>query len=94
MRNVRLKTKSYLAILNSSIGNFILSDGGTFVPDYVFQKEFDRYSSINNDYSKKSLNQVEDFIKTNYHLLGADSNTKVQEEGLTLNKMLLQVLEK
>ncbi len=92
--NVRLKTGSYLAVLDSSTGNFILSGGGTFVPDYVFQKEFDGYSSINNDYSKMSLNQVEDFIKTNYHLPGVDSNAKVQEEGLVLNKMLLQVLEK
>ncbi len=92
--NVRLKTGSHLAVLDSGTGNFTLSGGGTFVPDYVFQKEFDGYSSINNDYSKMSLNQVEDFIKTNYHLPGVDSNAKVQEEGLVLNKMLLQVLEK
>ncbi len=93
--NVRLKTGSYLAVLNSNTGDFTLNgSGGSFVPDYVFQKEFDGYSSINNDYSKMNLEEVEDHIKTHYHLPGVDSHAKVQKEGLALDKMLYQVLEK
>ncbi|WP_019670988.1 bZIP transcription factor, partial [Eudoraea adriatica] len=64
-------------------------------PDYVFQKYFLDYSEINENYNFSSLEEIEDFIKKNYHLPGIKSAKEVQEDGFwNLSESNLQNLEK
>ncbi|MDY3315830.1 hypothetical protein PG630_00705 [Riemerella anatipestifer] len=57
------------------------SNGTTIFPDYVFQKYYTGTSSLKADYSFKTLSQVEDFVKTNGHLPGYLSASKIKEQG-------------
>ncbi|WP_340307337.1 hypothetical protein [Riemerella anatipestifer] len=61
--------------------SFIGYNGATIFPDYVFQKYYTGTSSIKSDYNFKTLSQVEDFVKTNGHLPGYLSASKIKEQG-------------
>jgi len=54
------------------------------VPDYVFS----------NDYTLKSLEEVEDYIKQNSHLPEIPSATEIEKNGLMLAEMNLSLLKK
>ncbi|MDY3363794.1 hypothetical protein PG623_07250 [Riemerella anatipestifer] len=61
--------------------SFAGTNGATLFPDYVFQKYYTGTSSLKADYSFKTLSQVEDFVKTNGHLPGYLSASKIKEQG-------------
>lgn len=54
------------------------------IPDYVFEK----------DYNLISLEQVEDFIKSNKHLPGVPSASEYAEKGLNIGEMNCLLLKK
>ncbi len=58
-----------------------VSDGW---PDYVFEE----------DYPLRSLTDLEDYLKTEKHLPGIPSATKIKEEGLDLGRMNVLLLKK
>ncbi|WP_260393524.1 hypothetical protein [Riemerella anatipestifer] len=62
-------------------GSFKGVNGATIFPDYVFQKYYTGTSSLKADYNFKTLSQVEDFVKTNGHLPGYLSASKIKEQG-------------
>ncbi|MCO7318854.1 tropomyosin [Riemerella anatipestifer] len=61
--------------------SFMGYSGATIFPDYVFQKYYTGISSLKADYSFKNLSQVENFVKTNGHLPGYLSASKIKEQG-------------
>ncbi|MEJ8591338.1 hypothetical protein JSO54_08825 [Riemerella anatipestifer] len=65
---------------NVKATGFIGANAAIF-PDYVFQKYYTGTSSLKADYSFKTLSQVEDFVKTNGHLPGYLSASKIKEQG-------------
>ncbi|MCK0161869.1 bZIP transcription factor [Allomuricauda sp. F6463D] len=75
------------AIDGSKINPVFTSDvttTGDFIdltPDFVFQKYFNGYSSLNNDYKFRSLDEIESFIKENNHLPGIKSAHQVKTQG-------------
>ncbi len=62
--------------------------------DYVFQKYYDDYSSIREDYSLMSLGEVESFIKENKHLPEIPSGDQMTEVGLTVGVFHMKLLQK
>ncbi len=73
----------------------IILNGNMVVPDYVFQNYFDGFSNLNEDYTFKSLSEIEHFLKKNKHLPGVTSAAKAKKEGhWNLSKSNLQNLEK
>lgn len=65
------------------------------IPDYVFQKYYTGKSELNSAYEFKSLNEVEDFIKTKGHLPGYLSAKEVDKQGfLELTQTQLISIEK
>ena len=60
------------------------SDTATY-PDYVFESYFEGTSELNKNYTFKSLNEVEAFIKTNGHLPGVASYKEVKENNMSIN---------
>lgn len=62
--------------------------------DYVFQKYYDNYSSIREDYSMMNLNELESFIKENKHLPEIPSGDKMTQDGLTLGDFQMKLLQK
>ncbi|MDY3520285.1 hypothetical protein PG614_00740 [Riemerella anatipestifer] len=65
---------------NVKATGFIGANASIF-PDYVFQKYYTGTSSLKADYNFKTLSQVEDFVKTNGHLPGYLSASKIKEQG-------------
>ena len=63
-------------------------------PDYVFQKYFRGYSTLDPGYDFMDLESVHRFVKENEHLPGIPSARDMQEEGVVLNKALFGHLEK
>ncbi len=63
-------------------------------PDYVFQSYFDGSSKLNPNYSMLTLSQLEQFIKTNYHLPSVPSAKEIKETGLKLGAMNFALLQK
>lgn len=64
--------------------------------DYVFQKYFTGLSDLKPDYELISLNDLEEFIEENHHLLDIPSADETKDKGLELGKMnnlLLQKIE-
>lgn len=57
-------------------------NGFNAFPDYVFQKYYTGESSIKEDYTFNTLEQVESFIKANGHLPGYTSAKEIAEKGL------------
>lgn len=70
-------------------GSLTLTAGKTFfvgttsltVPDYVFESYFDEGSSLNPTYRLLSLEEIEEFVKTNNHLPGVQSHQEAQVAG-------------
>lgn len=67
---------------------------GAVAPDYVFEKYFDGYSNLNNEYRMLDLQSLESYLKKNRHLPEIPSATVLKEEGLELKKMNLLLLQK
>ncbi|WP_299363527.1 hypothetical protein [Winogradskyella sp.] len=66
--------------------------------DYVFEDYFDGFSSIKEDYSFKSLEEVDAYIKSNKHLPGVTSIKDLQKTEMgysfNLSNLSVQLLEK
>ncbi|PWK16809.1 bZIP transcription factor, partial [Maribacter polysiphoniae] len=62
-------------------GNVNVTGSHSPVPDYVFQKYFTNYSSLDPEYQFNDLQSVEKFIKTNYHLPGVQSAAEIRKQG-------------
>ena len=62
------------------VGGNILATG-TITPDYVFQKYYDGYSSLKEDYKMMSLSEIEAFTRANKHLPGVPSAQEVEDKG-------------
>ena len=76
-------------------GNIQVGIAGSTIPDYVFQKYFDGFSTLKDDYTMKSLEEVEAFVKEHKHLPGVPSAAEVEAQGgIILNKAALVQLEK
>jgi hypothetical protein len=78
------------------IGNVIATGG---YADYVLEDYVDGTSALNPSYARKSLPEVEAFIKTNKHLPGVTSikDLKVATNGeyeIDITKLQVQLLEK
>ena len=67
---------------------------GAVAPDYVFEKYYDGTSKLNTTYSFPSLSEIENYIKEYHHLPGVPSAEDFEENGLSLKKMNLILLEK
>ncbi len=72
------------AIDGSKINPVFITDvttTGDFIdltPDFVFEKYFDGFSNLNNDYRFRSLKEVEEFIRKNKHLPGIKSAHEIK----------------
>ena len=65
------------------------------VPDYVFQKYFDNFSELKNDYEFMPLTDLEVFLKQNKHLPGIKSAAQVKRDGYwNLSESNIKNLEK
>lgn len=62
--------------------------------DYVFQKYYDNYSSIREDYSMMNLNELESFIKENKHLPEIPSGNQMTIDGIALGDFQMKLLQK
>lgn len=62
--------------------------------DYVFQKYYTGASALKPNYNMPSLQEVEQFIKRNYHLPEIPSAKQVKQEGLVLEDMTVLLLQK
>ncbi len=67
---------------------------GAVAPDYVFQKYYEGFSSLNPEYEMISLEELELFLKENHHLPGIPSSAKMNESGISLKEMNLKLLQK
>ena len=63
-------------------------------PDFVFQKYYTGFSSLNNEYIMPTLEEVEAFTKNNHHLPDVPSAKEIKEEGLNLKQMTALLLQK
>lgn len=63
-------------------------------PDYVFQKYYTGFSSLKENYTMPTLEEVEAFTKENHHLPNVPSAKTIQEEGLQLKEMTNLLLQK
>ncbi|NHN27746.1 hypothetical protein FIA58_018850 [Flavobacterium jejuense] len=65
-------------------------------PDYVFEKYYDGYSALKNEYKMPTLQEVEAYTKENKHLPEVPSAQEIKDNGLKLgeiNAILLQKVE-
>ncbi|WP_299833720.1 tail fiber protein [uncultured Tenacibaculum sp.] len=62
--------------------------------DYVFQKYYTGSSSLKEDYTMPTLEEIETFTKENHHLPNVPSAKKIQEGGLQLKEMTNLLLQK
>ncbi|MEQ5792585.1 hypothetical protein J4E06_16080, partial [Muricauda sp. NFXS6] len=65
----------------STTGDFISNGTILDVPDFVFQKYFNGYSSLNNEYRFIRLDEIEAFIRQNNHLPGIKSANEIKAAG-------------
>jgi len=63
-------------------------------PDYVFQKYYTGASSLKEDYTMPTLEEVEAFTKKNHHLPEVPSAAEIKEDGLQLKEMTTLLLQK
>ena len=76
-------------------GNFVSGGTPLTVPDYVFERYYQGYSLINDEYKFKTLKEIESFIQKHRHLPGVVSHDEVQRSGQwNLTNATLQNLEK
>nr|WP_321236842.1 hypothetical protein [uncultured Psychroserpens sp.] len=64
------------------------------LPDYVFQKYYTGSSSLKEDYTMLTLEDIEAFTKTNHHLPEVPSAAEVKENGMQLKDMTTILLQK
>ena len=62
--------------------------------DYVFQKYYTGFSSLKENYTMPTLEEVAAFTKENHHLPNVPSAATIQEEGLQLKEMTNILLQK
>ena len=67
---------------------------GAVAPDYVFERYYQGYSTLKNDYQMLDLKSHEAFLKQNHHLPEIPSAKHLKNEGLDLKKMNLLLLQK
>lgn len=67
---------------------------GSVAPDYVFEKYFTGTSEVMPEYELISLEELEGFLIENNHLPNVPSAETMQEEGISLKKMNLLLLQK
>ncbi len=76
-------------------GNFISGGVTMNVPDYVFETYYKEKSSLNEDYTFKSLEEIEAYTKENNHLPGIPSANEIKEKDqFDLTQSSLNNLEK
>lgn len=63
-------------------------------PDYVFEKYYNGYSTLKNDYKMPTLEEVEAYTKENKHLPEVPSAQEIKENGLKLGEMNAILLQK
>ncbi|MEE1974283.1 hypothetical protein V1H85_17655, partial [Maribacter flavus] len=75
-------------------GNSFITAANVY-PDYVFQKYFLGKSPLNDNYTFKDLDEIEQFVKDNNHLPGIKSVKEIQKQGnWNLTEGALKNLEK
>jgi hypothetical protein len=76
--------------------NYIATTSGVGYADYVFEKYYNGYSRINQNYSFISIEDAEQFVKTNGHLKGIISYDEVKANNFKfdLSDLSLSLLEK
>lgn len=67
---------------------------GAVAPDYVFEHYFQGFSRYMPEYSLISIYELENYLKTNYHLPNVPSAATLEQEGMSLKEMNLLLLEK
>ena len=67
---------------------------GAVAPDYVFETYYNGFSEMMPEYSLISLEELEAFLKENYHLPNVPSAETMQKEGISLKEMNLLLLQK
>ena len=67
---------------------------GAVAPDYVFENFYEGGSNLNPSYDFPNLSEIESYIIKNHHLPGVPSAEEFEENGLSLKKMNLILLEK
>ncbi|HPF11872.1 MAG TPA: hypothetical protein PKW08_06140 [Flavobacteriaceae bacterium] len=67
---------------------------GVVAPDYVFESYFEGTSESQPDYELKSLEDLGNYVAENHHLPRVPAAKELEEEGLSLKKMSLILLEK
>ena len=76
--------------------NFVATTAADKYADYVFEKYFNGFSEINKDYSFLSIEDAQEYVKTNGHLKGITSYEKVKANNFKFNlsDLSLSLLEK
>ena len=67
---------------------------GAVAPDYVFETYYNGFSEMMPEYSLISLEELEAFLKENYHLPNVPSAETMRTEGISLKEMNLILLQK
>lgn len=67
---------------------------GAVAPDYVFERYFKGFSLVMPEYNLMSLEELEVFLKENHHLPEVPTAFEMQEDGISLKKMNLILLQK
>ena len=67
---------------------------GVIAPDYVFESYYLGKSESNPNYQLLTLIEIETYIKEYHHLPKIPSAKEIEENGLSLKKMKLLLLEK
>lgn len=67
---------------------------GAVAPDYVFENYFNGISEMMPEYSLITLEELEAFLKENYHLPNVPSAETMRTEGISLKEMNLILLQK
>ncbi len=67
---------------------------GAVAPDYVFETYYKGFSEMMPGYSLISLEELEAFLKENYHLPNVPSAETMRTEGISLKEMNLILLQK
>lgn len=76
-------------------GNFISGGTTLTVPDYVFEKYYEGKSNLKEDYTFRSLEEIEKYTKENKHLPGITSAKEIKDKNeFNITQSSLNNLEK
>lgn len=67
---------------------------GAIAPDYVFEEYFRGKSTLQPQYQRWNLNELETYIEKHLHLPGIPSAETFEKEGMNLAELNLLLLEK